>query len=281
MARDGTGTYNLPAGQPVVTGTTISSTTHNALASDLATALTSSLAKDGQTTPTANLPMGTFKHTNVASASALTDYASASQVGNSTLTNLSSVAGTNTVTGSAAITPSAYATGQRFHFIPAATNTGATTLNVSSLGAKNIFWNGAACIGGELRISVPVVVEYDGTQFNVVGNGAHAPFTNPSNRDQTLTDGATVNWDMNSGSIATVTLGGNRTMAAPTNLKKGTCILYVNQDATGSRTITWNAVFKWASGTAPTLSTGVSKKDLLTFVCDGTNLYGAIVADVR
>lgn len=52
MSRDGTGTYNLPSGQPVVTGTVISSTTHNTLASDLATALTDSLAKDGQTTVT-------------------------------------------------------------------------------------------------------------------------------------------------------------------------------------------------------------------------------------
>lgn len=64
MARDGAGTYNLPAGQPVVTGTTISSSTHNTLASDLATALTNSIAKNGETTPTANLPMGGYGLTN-------------------------------------------------------------------------------------------------------------------------------------------------------------------------------------------------------------------------
>lgn len=176
MAFNGSGTYQLPAGQPVVTGTTISSSTHNTLASDLATALSSCIVKDGQQTPTANVKWGGFRLTNVGAATDVADAARASQVQNSALTVLASVAGTDTITGSAAITPAAYAAGQRFHFVPAGTNTGATTLNVSSLGAKNVFWNGVACVGGEIRQSIPVTVEYDGTQFNIVGNGFNAPF---------------------------------------------------------------------------------------------------------
>jgi hypothetical protein len=105
--------------------------------------------------------------------------------------------------------------------------------------------------------------------------------TNPAHTDQTLTDQATVDWDMSLGGIATLTLGGNRTMAAPTNLKKGTYILHVIQDGTGSRTITWNAVFKWTTGTAPTLTTTGGRRDLFSFVCDGTNLYGSYALDVR
>ena len=65
MSRNGTGTYTLPAGNPVVTGTTISSTWANNTLSDIATALTQSLAKDGQTVPTANIPMGSFKLTGL------------------------------------------------------------------------------------------------------------------------------------------------------------------------------------------------------------------------
>jgi len=90
---------------------------------------------------------------------------------------LTSVSGTNTVVGAVAaqgsitMAPTAYATGQRFHFIPAATNTGASTLNVSSLGAKNVFYKGSACTGGELVTGVPSVVEYDGTQFNLLSDG--------------------------------------------------------------------------------------------------------------
>jgi len=89
---------------------------------------------------------------------------------------LTTVTGTNTVAasvaaqGSITMAPTAYATGQRFHFIPAATNTGATTLNVNGLGAKNVFFGGRACIGGELKINQPVVVEYDGTQMQVLGS---------------------------------------------------------------------------------------------------------------
>lgn len=63
MPRNGSGTYSLPAGNPVVTGTTISSTTQNTTMTDVQNALTTSIASDGQTTPTANLPMGGFKHT--------------------------------------------------------------------------------------------------------------------------------------------------------------------------------------------------------------------------
>jgi len=68
VARNGAGTYNLPAGQPVVTGTVISSTTFNTLTSDIATALTASIANDGQTVPIANIPMGGFKLTGLGAA---------------------------------------------------------------------------------------------------------------------------------------------------------------------------------------------------------------------
>lgn len=90
----------------------------------------------------------------------------------------------------------------------------------------------------------------------------------------TLTDGATISWAANTQQVAKVTLGGNRTMAAPTGLVDGAFYaLAVIQDGTGSRTISWNSVFKWTGGTAPTLSTAASKQDYFVFRSDGTNLY--------
>lgn len=86
---------------------------------------------------------------------------------------LSSVAGTNTITATA-VGLTAYASGQTFEFTPANTNTGAATLNVTSLGAKSIFYNNAALGGGELRASVPVRVKYDGTQFQLMGAPANS-----------------------------------------------------------------------------------------------------------
>jgi hypothetical protein len=64
MSRNGSGTYSLPVGNPVVTGTTISSTWANNTLTDIANALTGSLAADGQTTASGNLNMGTYKIVN-------------------------------------------------------------------------------------------------------------------------------------------------------------------------------------------------------------------------
>lgn len=66
MSRNGSGTYSLPVGNPVVTGTTISSTWANTTLTDISNALTGSLASDGQTTATGNLNMGTNKVVNAA-----------------------------------------------------------------------------------------------------------------------------------------------------------------------------------------------------------------------
>ena len=90
----------------------------------------------------------------------------------------------------------------------------------------------------------------------------------------TLTDGATIAWDASLNQVCSVTITDNRTMAAPTNLVDGGFYhLTVIQDGTGSRTLTWNAVFKWPSDTAPTLTTTASEQDEFTFWSNGTNLY--------
>ncbi len=65
MSRNGSGTYSLPAGNPVVTGTTISSTWANNTLTDIASALTDSVAADGQTPMTGNLDMNTNKIVNL------------------------------------------------------------------------------------------------------------------------------------------------------------------------------------------------------------------------
>ena len=132
---------------------------------------------------------------------------------------------------------------------------------------------------------------YVGTSANSFANITYAPkisptFTgtvtiNANIANQILTDGATINWDTSLGSVATVTLGGNRIIAAPTNLKIGSYILHIIQDGSGNRTVTWNSVFKWPAGVAPVLTTTGNRRDLFSFVCDGTNLYGSYLPDVR
>lgn len=96
----------------------------------------------------------------------------------------------------------------------------------------------------------------------------------------TLTDSATVSWNLAANQVAELTLAGNRTLAAPTNQVAGaTYILIVKQDATGSRTLTFNSAYKFPGGTAPTLTTTASAVDVITFVSDGTNMYGVSQLD--
>jgi len=176
MSFNGSGTFVINStGQPVVTNTVISSTAFNALTADLATGLTTTLTKDGQTTATANIPMGTFKFTGLGAGSAATDSANYGQlqtaVQNSTGSFLT-VSGTDTIT--ATVTPSltAYAVGQTFKFIAAATNTGAVTINISALGAKSIVKNGSTALAaGELVSGAMYQIVYDGTNFQLIGAG--------------------------------------------------------------------------------------------------------------
>lgn len=87
----------------------------------------------------------------------------------------------------------------------------------------------------------------------------------------TLTDGATISWNMNTQSVAKVTLGGNRTLAAPTNGSTGQfATITVIQDGTGSRTLTWNAVYEFKDDTAPTLTTTGGKGDVFVFKYNGS-----------
>lgn len=100
---------------------------------------------------------------------------------------------------------------------------------------------------------------------------------------QTLTDAATIAWDMDLGGFATVTLGDNRAMGAPTNLESGGhYILKVQQDEVGSRTLSFDSVFKFPSTVVPTLTVAANSVDVLEFVCYGSNLYlKNFLADLR
>lgn len=178
MPRNGSGSFGLVAGNPVVPSTVISSTWANNTLNDIASGLTQSLANDGQTTPVANLPMATFRHTNVGNAVARNDYAAAGQVQDSSLQFLTSVSGADTITASLTPSPGAYAAGQTFRFVAAGANTTAVTLNINGLGAKAVTKSGTnALAGGEIPSGSIVEVVYDGTQFQLISAGARSGST--------------------------------------------------------------------------------------------------------
>jgi hypothetical protein len=117
MSRNGTGTYNLPAGNPVVTGTTISSTWANNTLADIATALTGSLAADGQTPATGNLDMNSNKIVNLTAGSATGDAVNYTQFlaafTNPTITGDLIVTGNGTFQGTGFVLVSKGTTAQR------------------------------------------------------------------------------------------------------------------------------------------------------------------------
>ena len=98
-----------------------------------------------------------------------------------------------------------------------------------------------------------------------------------------LTDAATIATDFAAGINFSVTLGGNRTLANPTSPKVGQCgFIRIAQDGTGSRTLSYGANWKFASGSAPVLTTTASKVDILFYQVTGAseivaNLIKAVV----
>ena len=93
------------------------------------------------------------------------------------------------------------------------------------------------------------------------------------NVEDTLTDASTISWDVIASPVAKVTLGANRTLAAPsgTSPAAGQFIaLTVIQDGTGSRTLTWNATYEFTGDEAPTLTTTANKGDLFIFKYNGS-----------
>jgi len=148
MSRDSTtGVYTAPSNSfnPAVSGTVINSTHWNAALDDIETALSTVSATTRALWPTAG------------------------QVQDSAFSSGTVGGSANAVTLTLSPAPTAYASKMRVWWVVASTNTGAATVNVNSIGAKNIFKKTAggivALTGGEMVATQTVTATYDGTQF--------------------------------------------------------------------------------------------------------------------
>jgi len=112
----------------------------------------------------------------------------------------------------------------------------------------------------------------DGTEVMRIEDGAHASFAAAAlNPEATLSDGANVAWNVLTSPVAKVTLAGNRNLSAGSGGIAGAFqSLLVIQDGTGSRTLTFNAVYEFKDDTAPTLTTTANKGDLFVFRYNGS-----------
>ena len=155
-------------------------------------------------------------------------------------------------------------------------DTGAGDLYIG--GSSNIFFTKGDGTGASAQFITDGAskLRYNNvTKFETTSTGVNVTGTLLADKgyiaETTLTDGATISWNMSTQSVAKVTLGGNRTIAAPTNGSTGQfASLLVAQDGTGGRTLTWNAVYEFASDTAPTLTATASLGDLFVFRYNGS-----------
>lgn len=143
---------------------------------------------------------------------------------------------------------------------------------ISNTGVLTIAAN--AVVTADIANSAVTSAKVDTTQVAVLGTAQEYTRTHNFNAT-TLTDAANISWDLSQNQVASVTLAGNRTLSNPTNQVDGAVyILIVKQDATGGRTLAFSSNYKFAGGSAPSLTTTASKADVLTFVSDGTNMMG-------
>lgn len=150
MSRNGSGTYNLPEAA-FVYDSVISETAVNSNFTDIATALTGSIAADGQTTISANLPMNSKKFTGLAAGTTLTDSLTLGQAQNEAYIWCGTMTGTadaGVLTPSPAIT--SYVAGQRFVWkASTSANTTAMTIAISGLTTIAAQNDRAALVAGD------------------------------------------------------------------------------------------------------------------------------------
>ena len=178
--------------------------------------------------------------------------------------------------------PPAYTNGMQVSFIAGNDNTGASTVNVASLGVKTI----TGMVGGEIKAGQLVELKYNTTsgEFDLVTaaqiNQAQTFTKGQRGQITTLTDGATITPDFDDSNNFTVTLGGNRTLANPTNAGAGQSgSIFVIQDGAGSRTLAFGANWKFTGGSVPTASTDPNAIDRIDYIVKSATEVQAVMSN--
>jgi len=124
----------------------------------------------------------------------------------------------------------------------------------------------------------PLIVNSSAGQIQEVPASDHLLFDSAAGTITALTDAATVAIDFSDSNNFSLTLGGNRTLGNPSNVVAGQSgFIAVTQDGTGGRTLAYSSNWSFASGSAPTLTVGAGKTDVLAYYARTTT---DIVADV-
>ena len=202
-------------------GTKIVADRHDTHDQDLATGINSCINKDGSNAMTGAMNMGSQKISSLADGTAHTDAVNAGQIQDGGLIFQASDTGSAN-TYAIALTPAvtAYVAGQVFHFKAANASSGASTLNVNALGAKNIKKkNDQDIAAGDIEQNAIVSVIYDGTSFQMLSQLGTSGGTmddwiiSDGSTTQTIADGNTLTITSGEGIDATVSATDTLTIA--------------------------------------------------------------------
>ena len=313
MSYNGSGTFQInTSGQPVVTGTVISSSAFNALTADLATGLSTAITKDGQTATTVRIPFAqginsslATDATNTATGSIITaggvGIAKALFVG--TTANIAGAATfSSTITyGGVTLSASVTGTGKMVldntptlitPVLGVATATSinkvaftapATAATLTIADGATLATSGAYSLTLTATAATNVTFPTTGTLATLAGSEAftNKTLTNPTvtNYVETLqavgTVGASSTLALTNGTVLTATLTASTpcTFTMPTATAGKSFILILTQASSGMTTATFTGV-KWPGGTGPTITATASAVDIISFVANGSVWYG-------
>jgi hypothetical protein len=159
----------------------------------------------------------------------------------------------------------------------ARTNLGGTTVGIGVFTAATV-------AAAQQAMDVEVGVDVQAYDVDTAKTDVTQTFTRAQRGGVTaLTDGATITPDFAVSNNFSVTLGGNRTLANPTNVVAGQSgVIKVVQDGSGSRTLAYGSSFDFAAGVAPVLTTAANAVDLLVYYADtSTNITVRLIGDRR
>lgn len=296
------GIYSLPTSSwyPAVADTDIDPDDSNATLADIAQGLTDRVMADGSKQWTGDMDAGGHKLTALAAATTNGDAVRYEQ--------LTALSGTYqpldaTLTAWAALSTAAdkvgYWTGSDTCALADLSSVGRTLLAQSTQALMRTTGLGTTTVGDALATAasasaarttlgegtISTFDEATAAQFqaNTSGKALSTDKVWTAADFTTLTDASTVAVDMSTGFNFSVTLGGNRTLGNPTNTKNNQSgVISILQDGAGSRTLAYGSNWKFASGTAPVLTTTAAARDLLFYqVISSTFIYAMLIKDVK
>jgi hypothetical protein len=155
--------------------------------------------------------------------------------------------------------------------------TGATAVFTTGATYSNNTFTYTNTTGGTFNVLFNTV-----TGLTINGNLTYTGQTNnPIYTAGTVTSTHIPNWD-NSNIQHVILSAATTNISGGTNFTNGAVYtMLLKQNASGSRTVNWGSEYKWQSGIAPVLTSIANAVDILTFISDGTNLYGLIAKDFR